>query len=247
LIELLVVIAIIAILAAILFPVFAQARAAARQTACLNNLKQLGTALTLYTQDYDETLPGNSDPGGANGLALGWMTPVTPGTVSTYRIWAREIFPYVKNLGVYVCPQSIPRSQDGAPGGSTDVPAPPGGNSNYLLNGVVDTKALAAIPAPADIVFLHEVRNFHRLSQVKPYKTSANQATGFTHGYYDAIHKSGTNLLFCDGHAKWQRKDAIRYAQFGAPPNLNPGKRLSFPLLEAEATASFSDVYVTEF
>src|ERR687883_602422 len=58
LIELLVVIAIIAILAAILFPVFAQARAKARQTACLSNLKQIGTGLMMYTQDYDETYPG---------------------------------------------------------------------------------------------------------------------------------------------------------------------------------------------
>ena len=57
LIELLVVIAIIAILAAILFPVFAQARAKARQAACLSNMKQIGNALMMYTQDYDETLP----------------------------------------------------------------------------------------------------------------------------------------------------------------------------------------------
>ena len=57
LIELLVVIAIIAVLAAILFPVFAQAREQARQTTCLSNLKQLGTGLTMYAQDYDETLP----------------------------------------------------------------------------------------------------------------------------------------------------------------------------------------------
>jgi prepilin-type N-terminal cleavage/methylation domain-containing protein len=58
LIELLVVIAIIAILAAILFPVFAQARAKARQAACLSNTKQIGNALMMYAQDYDETLPG---------------------------------------------------------------------------------------------------------------------------------------------------------------------------------------------
>src|SRR4026207_363252 len=59
LIELLVVIAIIAILAAILFPVFAQAREKARQSGCLSNLKQLGTAVLMYTQDYDENLPNN--------------------------------------------------------------------------------------------------------------------------------------------------------------------------------------------
>ena len=68
LIELLVVIAIIAILAAILFPVFAQARDSARQSACLSNMKQLGTALMLYGQDYDETLPSWPFKGGATGL-----------------------------------------------------------------------------------------------------------------------------------------------------------------------------------
>src|SRR5688572_23956143 len=110
LIELLVVIAIIAILAAILFPVFAQARASARQAACLSNMKQIGTALMLYAQDYDETLAGNSalppntnlgDAGYAP-LPLGFMDP-DPSKVG--RNWARDLQPYIKNLAVYVCPQ----------------------------------------------------------------------------------------------------------------------------------------------
>ncbi len=77
LIELLVVIAIIAILAAILFPVFAQARGKARQAVCLSNEKQIGTALMLYAQDYDETLPGNSFHQGGLSKPLGWLTPPT--------------------------------------------------------------------------------------------------------------------------------------------------------------------------
>ena len=91
LIELLVVIAIIAILAAILFPVFAQAREKARQTTCASNEKQLGLAFIQYAQDYDDTLPvtGMNDPsyyicGGAG--------------------WASLIYPYVKSTGVYTCP-----------------------------------------------------------------------------------------------------------------------------------------------
>jgi prepilin-type N-terminal cleavage/methylation domain-containing protein/prepilin-type processing-associated H-X9-DG protein len=87
LIELLVVIAIIAILAAILFPVFAKAREKARQTSCLSNIKQLDLAMLQYTSDNNETYPALDN----------WM--VSPGT-----IWASEIYPYVKSTGVYVCP-----------------------------------------------------------------------------------------------------------------------------------------------
>ena len=86
LIELLVVIAIIAILAAILFPVFAQAREKARQASCLSNLKQLGLASLMYAQDYDETFPV--------GLHTGWWDAT----------WYRLVTPYVKSLDVFRCP-----------------------------------------------------------------------------------------------------------------------------------------------
>jgi len=87
LIELLVVIAIIAILAAILFPVFATAREKARQSACLSNLKQIGLAYTQYEQDYDETVPQGSS------TSYGWG-----------RGWAGQIYPYVKSTQVFLCP-----------------------------------------------------------------------------------------------------------------------------------------------
>ena len=114
LIELLVVIAIIANLAAILFPVFAQARAKARQTACLSNLKQVGIGIMMYAQDYDETLPGIADEGPASnsatgyGLALGFLDP------AAQRNWCVQIQPYIKNWGVYRCPSAAPRSSQGA-------------------------------------------------------------------------------------------------------------------------------------
>ena len=94
LIELLVVIAIIAILAAILFPVFAQARAKARQAACLSNLKQLGIAVMQYTQDYDETI--------VPAQLVYAVPPATNPTVS----WPTLVYPYVKSAGVFFCPSA---------------------------------------------------------------------------------------------------------------------------------------------
>jgi prepilin-type N-terminal cleavage/methylation domain-containing protein/prepilin-type processing-associated H-X9-DG protein len=130
LIELLVVIAIIAILAAILFPVFAQAREAARKTSCLSNLKQIGMGIMQYVQDYDEMFPTNS-----------WDTPPigildTDSRNPLHRTamqWPWRIQPYVKNRQIFVCPSDTnPRSgwtcyqsYDGTDcGGSWGIPTP---------------------------------------------------------------------------------------------------------------------------
>lgn len=103
LIELLVVIAIIAILAAILFPVFAQARAKARQASCLSNCKQIGLGAMMYSQDYDEILP-----------ETGWQGPCSPageppqGATDNFfsgvYAFPLAIQPYVKNYNILVCP-----------------------------------------------------------------------------------------------------------------------------------------------
>src|SRR5262249_28839412 len=101
LIELLVVIAIIAILAAILFPVFAQARDKARQSACLSNTRQIGTALTLYAQDYDETLPRYWDD--SNGEPRNKGGPPNPNPLGH---WHNRVQPYIKNYTVFICPSA---------------------------------------------------------------------------------------------------------------------------------------------
>jgi len=89
LIELLVVIAIIAILAAILFPVFAQAREKARQTVCLSNMRQMGLGVTMYAQDYDESFPLDSHTGGGG---------------NAHWVWIATLKPYVKTHLLYRCP-----------------------------------------------------------------------------------------------------------------------------------------------
>jgi len=102
LIELLVVIAIIAILAAILFPVFAQAREQARKTSCLSNVKQLALAVSMYTQDYDESFPllvepaNNSSDTTSFGHPLGW----------NQYTWQNLVQPYTKNWQAFICPDS---------------------------------------------------------------------------------------------------------------------------------------------
>jgi len=96
LIELLVVIAIIAILAAILFPVFAQARAQARKTTCISNNKQMGLAVLMYVQDYDETLPLIFTP-----------APGRNDVYSSSATWQNVTQPYIKNWGIYVCKENF--------------------------------------------------------------------------------------------------------------------------------------------
>ena len=142
LIELLVVIAIIAILAAILFPVFQKVRENARRTACLSNEKQLGLAFIQYTQDYDEQLPYCF-----YGVPQGW---------------AGHVYPYVKSTGVFRCPDDGTNSYVSA-GNNTAVPVSYAMNQDLTPSSGDDAQhrspsySLAHFTAPASIVLLYEV------------------------------------------------------------------------------------------
>ena len=193
LIELLVVIAIIAILAAILFPVFAQAREKARQTACLSNSKQMALAIHQYVQDYDETLP--------------WAQQQNGGA------WNLLIYPYVKSDDVYRCP-----SDD-----NPLSPAGTGGKKlSYLPNYAVLSAnrfaplTLADFDAPASAIALTEMytgpgaankQGYHLYrSDLYPADRDVILATPavFTR-IATKRHNEGMNNMFLDGHAKWNK------------------------------------------
>ena len=129
LIELLVVIAIIAILAAILFPVFASAREKARGTACLSNEKQIGLALVQYMTDYDGGIPQISYYAGSTATSTS-MVPYVPGS------WMVTLFPYVKTLSVFACPSDTANVQIyGCYGQTANAASLPSGGSASCVDG----------------------------------------------------------------------------------------------------------------
>ncbi|BDI28971.1 hypothetical protein CCAX7_10220 [Capsulimonas corticalis] len=222
LIELLVVIAIIAILAAILFPVFAKAREKARQISCASNQKQLGLGFIQYVQDNDETFP------------LG---------ATTYNYcggWVQPIYPYVKSVELYRCPDdpssfSTNDARIWKPV-SYSVNDSLVGDGSRDSGGTAHTTALATLAAPASTVLLCEAfgatMDIANTSGVQPdYSTSSTLDQQFwggrpaNNGYYvtgnpvgqnlqlyqgtKGIHTDGANYLACDGHVKWLKASRI--------------------------------------
>ena len=200
LIELLVVIAIIAILAAILFPVFAQARAKARQASCQSNLKQIGLALAQYSQDYDErTVPlFYSVP---SGLQYWWGQIVTTTSPSSADLNAGLLQPYMKNAQILDCPDaaSLPL---GTP------PQPFSYGMNFLILGTGNMGVpLASIQAPAETIGFADSARYR--SNVTPNVDRFNQVTPLGQarrsGQYHSVqgrHSGFANVLWLDGHVK---------------------------------------------
>lgn len=234
LIELLVVVAIIAILAAILFPVFAQAREKARQTSCLSNTKQIGLALYAYVQDFDETLPMG-----------GWRAN------NTYGKWHRDLYPYYKNVSLFACPSRksdvfaptlvIPLPTDAVQGVGPSSAGGYGINANLVGYPYSNTtapqsyspsKTLADIPDSAGTFAISEAGqcrntvagnndpttwiNFE-FTPTDFQVTPPSNWTGTVNNYAVAAgdygnetrrpigrHNLGLNIIYCDGHAKWK-------------------------------------------
>jgi len=226
LIELLVVIAIIAILAAILFPVFAQAREKARAISCLSNCKQMGLALYMYTQDYDEELPP---------AWIGYPTVPFPGVAR----WMDVAQPYIKNTQIFTCPDSNTKYVPVPYGHIVNDIDPKTNQPYYNENGgyamnvtyfadpvahpptpVPDqptngpSKTLAALPDPAGTLYVFDFKNNPGSFQCvwvggigswwpqPPVDNAVDPPTLGAGGWLVALHQRRANALFCDMHAK---------------------------------------------
>jgi len=225
LIELLVVIAIIAILAAILFPVFAKAREKARQASCTSNTKQLATAWMMYVQDYDETAPN----------AYGWT-----GSGNMYPMIWDQLTPYIKNQGIWVCPSKY--------WGVTMSATPPGGDvwwsrtinrCSYGINYMIPltwrgVRSLGDIKRPAEAMLLGDAQNLDICWNVYRMAYAGKCGWEASCDYVNAWpqddntrHNGGSVLAFLDGHSKWMNARSIMQAA-GATPSA-PGGNCALP------------------
>ncbi len=205
LIELLVVIAIIAILAAILFPVFARAREKARQTSCLSNIRQMTVGMLCYVQDYDEVFPGNH---------YAWPAPRIPGAYyATFNIF---IMPYVKNQQVFGCPSRVMTYVDVNPPGTQVFTLSYGWNQLYVGGGPGYSggpgAALATVQAPSMTLMIADAgggvtgwAGCTAYGEMSPSLAPPAQSAGS--GQQRRVcadrHNEGANCGFVDGHAKW--------------------------------------------
>jgi len=245
LIELLVVIAIIAILAAILFPVFAQARESARQVSCLSNEKEISLAILMYVQDYDEHYPQwistatvNNQPPDVSNALYGQPDPDGGGYKYAFTGWDKMVAPYIKNRAIFHCPDTFGPGNDWSNPGKTNCDWT--GTLNYAINGRLaghnwnnwaGTVKLASVQWPATAILLAEDGSQSCTGAV----TADNNGDGsggwqwsndqkaalFSDGGNNAVpgprvhHKGGSNYAFTDGHAKWYPGGAMGLLSVG--------------------------------
>ncbi len=225
LIELLVVIAIIAILAAILFPVFAQAREAARKASCLSNQKQIGMAILMYAQDYEEGI-------------VPWLAP-SNGTPASQRIWSTLLQPYIKNganysstsSGVMRCPSwSEQRVLQAAQACGTTANVAPIFPATELYSSYGIALPISGGDGSAANPYFRQPGSGGTVVTILPAVTRTSEtaivADGFT-GFKQGLspgsvrivfgceaqraHNEGGNLVFLDGHAKWIKGNPESY------------------------------------
>jgi prepilin-type N-terminal cleavage/methylation domain-containing protein/prepilin-type processing-associated H-X9-DG protein len=235
LIELLVVIAIIAILAAILFPVFAQAREKARTSACLNNTKQMAIATRFYSDDWDQILPTTTVYPGPNPWSHGY--------------WMKLLQPYLKTTAVYRCP-SAPHEKAAFLPDNFPYTANYGYNEYIFYSVDRDYATEANLPNPSMTALIADCFNaslFHDWGANEDANTDYNNApdkknlpsgmlrikyaNGLVGGRLQSRH-GGTNIVYADSHAAF-----MQLGRFNAKDwtNGDPKQRMETPIINPEA------------
>jgi prepilin-type N-terminal cleavage/methylation domain-containing protein/prepilin-type processing-associated H-X9-DG protein len=205
LVELLVVIAIMAILAAVLFPVFARAREKARQTSCLSNMRQIGIAWLCYLQDYDER-------------GLQWHVAGKGEWNPNWYYWCDMLMPYVKNEQILVCPTNDLKAAPRLPcqrAGQTMISdyalfcwgGGSGTQDDPFYQGLDENSSLAQVTKPSELVMLTEGWTASGPMGLENGKgcTGWGECT-------DARHNGGACYSFVDGHSKWMKHDEANRA-----------------------------------
>jgi prepilin-type N-terminal cleavage/methylation domain-containing protein/prepilin-type processing-associated H-X9-DG protein len=233
LIELLVVIAIIAILAAILFPVFAQARESARTSTCLSNTKQRTLGVLQYVQDYDETFPLSLNQTPSTGAWAGAST-TTPAevfghTVARDTYWSNSISPYTKNYQIIRCPSAARERSEVF---NVNLAAAQGYGFSLTYNGYLNQWGLAGSPAPANVILFSEGMGKGFMPRfANQYPLMINSAGtwqgifikddggvncpgawgySFNHDITWWVHGNGSNYSYMDGHSKFVPNPSTR-------------------------------------
>lgn len=200
LIELLVVIAIIAILASILFPVFARARENARKSSCQSNLKQIGLGFMQYTQDYDEQFPHSaqdSDP-----VLGGWVPGGGGATYPRPALVSQGVLqPYVKSVQIFICPSDTNGQKNGV---------------SYSMNMRASQAKLSEMETPALTMLLLDEGETWNDGNFNSSRCATVSGSGYAPGLDQPsyLHLDGFNALFTDGHVKWRKPTSLTPADF---------------------------------
>jgi prepilin-type N-terminal cleavage/methylation domain-containing protein/prepilin-type processing-associated H-X9-DG protein len=217
LIELLVVIAIIALLAAILFPVFARARDNARRSTCISNIKQVGLGILQYCQDNDERYPPS---------VTGWPAGAPGNDGKIYwdgaHFWEQMIFPYVKSHQIFFCPSTANRMDSPQEAGSTD-PLSNILNGNYGLSEQYNTAKMSIVTQPANKYMLlewgiYQVEAYYAANPTGSYYlpgvgrqgvSCSTVMANFKNDCENGRHFEGSTIGYADGHVKWLKTSNI--------------------------------------